>query len=162
MRQRFGIGYDSHVFGANKKRFILGGVEIENETGLKGHSDCDAVAHAIIDALLGAVAMGDIGQMFPDTDKRWKDADSIMMLSEVKHRLVAASYNIVNVDATIVIEKPRMAPYINGTKPAMVVTDVAMICRVSRVRLNGSRKSRHVNREMLTIPIPFVVPVIET
>ncbi len=116
MRQRFGIGYDSHVFGANKKRFILGGVEIENETGLKGHSDCDAVAHAIIDALLGAVAMGDIGQMFPDTDKRWKDADSIMMLSEVKHRLVAASYNIVNVDATIVIEKPRMAPYINGMR----------------------------------------------
>jgi 2-C-methyl-D-erythritol 2,4-cyclodiphosphate synthase len=116
MRQRFGIGYDSHVFGANKKRFILGGVEIENETGLKGHSDCDAVAHAIIDALLGAVAMGDIGQMFPDTDKRWKDADSIMMLSEVRHRLVAASYNIVNVDATIVIEKPRMAPYINGMR----------------------------------------------
>jgi 2-C-methyl-D-erythritol 2,4-cyclodiphosphate synthase len=116
MRQRFGIGYDSHVFGANKKRFILGGVEIENETGLKGHSDCDAVAHAIIDALLGAVAMGDIGQMFPDTDKRWKDADSIMMLSEVRHRLVAASYDIVNVDATIVIEKPRMAPYINGMR----------------------------------------------
>ncbi len=116
MRQRFGIGYDSHVFGANKKRFILGGVEIENETGLKGHSDCDAVAHAIIDALLGAVAMGDIGQMFPDTDERWKDADSIMMLSEVRHRLVAASYNIVNVDATIVIEKPRMAPYINGMR----------------------------------------------
>jgi 2-C-methyl-D-erythritol 2,4-cyclodiphosphate synthase len=116
MRQRFGIGYDSHVFGANKKRFILGGVEIENETGLKGHSDCDAVAHAIIDALLGAVAMGDIGQMFPDTDERWKDADSIMMLSEVRHRLVAASYDIVNVDATIVIEKPRMAPYINGMR----------------------------------------------
>ena len=116
MRQGFGIGYDSHVFGANKKRFILGGVEIENETGLKGHSDCDAVAHAIIDALLGAVAMGDIGQMFPDTDKRWKDADSIMMLSEVRHRLLAASYNIVNVDATIVIEKPRMAPYINGMR----------------------------------------------
>ncbi len=116
MRQRFGIGYDSHVFGTNKKPFILGGVEIENETGLKGHSDCDAVAHAIIDALLGAVAMGDIGQMFPDTDKRWKGADSIMMLSEVRHRLVAASYNIVNVDATIVIEKPRMAPYINGMR----------------------------------------------
>lgn len=116
MRQRFGIGYDSHVFGANKKPFILGGVEIENESGLKGHSDCDAVAHAIIDALLGAVAMGDIGQMFPDTDERWKGADSIKMLSEVRHRLVAASYSIVNVDATIVIEKPRMAPYINGMR----------------------------------------------
>ena len=113
MRQRFGIGYDSHVFGANKRPFILGGVTIENETGLKGHSDSDAVTHAIIDALLGAVAMGDIGQLFPDTDERWKDANSLMLLSEVRHRLIAASYSIVNVDATVVLEKPRLAPYID-------------------------------------------------
>ena len=111
MRQRFGIGYDSHVFGA-KRPFILGGVEIENETGLKGHSDGDALAHAVTDALLGAVAMGDIGRLFPDTDKRWKGADSLMMLSEVKHRLVAASYSIVNIDVTIVLEKPKLAPHI--------------------------------------------------
>jgi len=115
MRQRFGIGYDSHVFGA-KRPFILGGIEIENETGLKGHSDGDAVAHAIIDALLGAVAMGDIGRLFPDTDERWKDADSLMMLSEVKHRLLAASYSIVNVDATIVLERPRLAPHIEAMR----------------------------------------------
>ena len=111
MRQRFGIGYDSHQFGA-KKPLILGGVEIKHTSGLKGHSDGDAVAHALIDALLGAAAMGDIGRLFPDTDKKWKNADSIRMLEEVKRRLVAASYTIVNVDATIVTEAPKLAPHI--------------------------------------------------
>jgi 2-C-methyl-D-erythritol 2,4-cyclodiphosphate synthase len=111
MRQRFGIGYDSHVFGA-KRPLVLGGVQIEHETGLKGHSDGDAVTHAVIDALLGAVAMGDIGRHFPNTDARWKDANSLDMLAEVRHRLMAASYSIVNVDVTVVAEKPRLAPYI--------------------------------------------------
>jgi 2-C-methyl-D-erythritol 2,4-cyclodiphosphate synthase len=111
MRQRFGIGYDSHVFGA-KRPLILGGVEVEHDSGLKGHSDGDAVTHAVIDALLGAVAMGDIGRLFPDTDERWKDVDSLALLAEVKHRLVAASYSIVNVDVTVIAEKPKLAPYI--------------------------------------------------
>ncbi len=111
MRQRFGIGYDSHQFGA-KKPLILGGVEIKHTSGLKGHSDGDAVAHALIDALLGAAAMGDIGRLFPDTDKKWKNADSIKMLEEVRRRVVAASYTIVNVDATIVTEAPKLAPHI--------------------------------------------------
>jgi 2-C-methyl-D-erythritol 2,4-cyclodiphosphate synthase len=114
MRQRFGIGYDSHRFGAERP-LILGGVTIENETGLLGHSDGDAVAHAVIDALLGAAAMGDIGQLFPDSDERWKGANSIELLKEVKRRLAAASYTIVNVDVTVVTEKPRLAPHI----PAM-------------------------------------------
>lgn len=114
MRQRFGIGYDSHRFGATRT-LILAGVAIEHETGLLGHSDGDAVAHAVIDALLGAAAMGDIGQLFPETDQRWKDADSIQLLREVKRRLTAASYTIVNVDVTVVTERPRLAPYI----PAM-------------------------------------------
>jgi 2-C-methyl-D-erythritol 2,4-cyclodiphosphate synthase len=112
MRQRFGIGYDSHVFGA-KRPLILGGVEVEHDSGLKGHSDGDAVTHAVIDALLGAVAMGDIGRLFPDTDDRWKDVDSLALLAEVKHRLVAASYSIVNVDVTVIAEKPKLAPYID-------------------------------------------------
>lgn len=112
MRQRFGIGYDSHQFGA-KKPLILGGVKIKHTSGLKGHSDGDAVAHAIIDALLGAAAMGDIGRLFPDTDKKWKDADSIKMLVEVRRRIIAASYTIVNVDATVVTEGPKLAPYID-------------------------------------------------
>ena len=112
MRQRFGLGYDSHVFGA-KRPLVLGGVEIEHPSGLKGHSDGDAVAHALIDALLGAAAMGDIGRLFPDTDGRWKDANSMVMLGEVKHRLIAASYTIVNVDVTVVLEQPRLAPHID-------------------------------------------------
>ena len=73
----------------------------------------DAIAHALTDALLGAVAMGNIGQLFPDTDERWKDADSLLMLSEARHRLVAASYSIVNVDVTVILEKPKLAPYID-------------------------------------------------
>lgn len=111
MRQRFGIGYDSHVFVDNRP-LILGGVEIDHSKGLKGHSDGDAVAHAVIDALLGAAAMGDIGQLFPDTDERWKDADSLMLLADVRRRLMAASYAIVNVDVTVITERPKLAPYI--------------------------------------------------
>jgi 2-C-methyl-D-erythritol 2,4-cyclodiphosphate synthase len=111
MRQRFGIGYDSHVFGA-KRPLVLGGVEVKHDSGLAGHSDGDAVVHAVIDALLGATAMGDIGQLFPNTDRRWKGANSLDMLAEVRRRLVAASYTIVNVDVTVVLEKPKLAPYV--------------------------------------------------
>ena len=111
MRQRFGIGYDSHVF-VEKRPLILGGVKIDHAKGLKGHSDGDAVAHAVTDALLGAAAMGDIGQLFPDTDERWKDADSLTLLADVKRRLVAASYTIVNVDVTVITERPKLAPYV--------------------------------------------------
>lgn len=112
MRQRFGIGYDSHVFGDHPP-LILGGATIEHDRGLKGHSDGDAVVHAVIDALLGAAAMGDIGRLFPDTDDRWNGVDSLEMLAEVRHRLKAASYTIVNVDVSVVLEKPKLAPYID-------------------------------------------------
>ncbi len=112
MSQRFGIGYDSHVFGA-KRPLVLGGVEIAHTSGLKGHSDGDAVAHAIIDALLGAAAMGDIGRLFSNTEKRWKGADSMMLLSEVRRRVVAAGYTIVNVDVTVVTETPKLAPHLD-------------------------------------------------
>ena len=112
MRQRFGIGYDSHTF-VEKRPLVLGGVQIEYTKGLKGHSDGDAVIHAVIDALLGAAAMGDIGRLFPDTEDRWKGADSLQLLAEVTRRLVAASYTIVNVDVTAVAERPKLAPYID-------------------------------------------------
>jgi 2-C-methyl-D-erythritol 2,4-cyclodiphosphate synthase len=112
MRQRFGIGYDSHTFGAQRP-LKLGGVVIEHSSGLKGHSDGDAVAHAVIDALLGAAAMGDIGRLFPDSDERWKDADSLKLLAEVKRRLVAASYILMNVDVTVITEVPRLAPHVD-------------------------------------------------
>ena len=118
MRQRFGIGYDIHPFGEDRP-LILAGVEIEHTSGLKGHSDGDAVAHAVIDALLGAAAMGDIGRLFPDTDERWKGADSIELLSEVKRRIVAASYTIVNVDVTVITDKPKLAPYIDGMRDTL-------------------------------------------
>ena len=110
MRQRFGLGYDSHTFGA-KRPLVLGGVTIEHDSGLVGHSDGDAVAHAVSDALLGAAAMGDIGRLFPDTDERWKDANSMQLLAEVKRRIVAASYVIVNVDVTVITEAPKLAPH---------------------------------------------------
>jgi 2-C-methyl-D-erythritol 2,4-cyclodiphosphate synthase len=115
MRQRFGIGYDSHTFGADRP-FKLAGVIIEHTSGLNGHSDGDAVAHAVTDALLGAAAMGDIGQLFPDTDDRWKDADSLKLLGEVKRRLIAASYTLVNVDVTVITEAPRLAPHVEAMR----------------------------------------------
>jgi 2-C-methyl-D-erythritol 2,4-cyclodiphosphate synthase len=115
MRQRFGIGYDAHTFGA-KRPLKLAGVTIEHSSGLEGHSDGDAVAHAVIDALLGAAAMGDIGRLFPDTDPRWKDADSLKLLAEVKRRLLAASYVLVNVDVTVITEAPRIAPHVDAMR----------------------------------------------
>ena len=111
MRPRVGIGYDSHAFGAQRP-LILGGVEIPHDSGLVGHSDGDAVCHAITDALLGAAAMGNIGQLFPDSDDRWKDADSMSLLKDVRRRIEAASYEIVNVDVTVVTEKPKLNPYV--------------------------------------------------
>ncbi len=121
MTQRVGFGFDSHLFGADRL-LILGGVPIEHTSGLKGHSDGDAVAHAVTDALLGATAMGDIGRLFPDTDKRWKNADSMMMLKEVRRRLAAANYSIVNIDVTVVTEAPKIAPYADAMRENIAET----------------------------------------
>ena len=102
-----GIGYDSHRFAAGR-RLVLGGVEIEHERGLAGHSDADVLTHAVIDAILGAGGGGDIGTLFPDTDPRWKDADSIDLL-----RTAAATVSspILNVDVTVICEEPKLGPY---------------------------------------------------
>ncbi|HET7444933.1 MAG TPA: 2-C-methyl-D-erythritol 2,4-cyclodiphosphate synthase [Solirubrobacterales bacterium] len=102
-----GIGYDSHRFAAGRK-LVLGGVEIEHELGLEGHSDADVLTHAVIDALLGANGGGDIGTLFPDDDERWRDADSIDLLRTTVG-IVAGM--IVNVDATLICEQPRLGPY---------------------------------------------------
>ncbi len=110
MRQRFGLGYDTHAFGADRP-LKLGGVTIEHSSGLTGHSDGDAVVHALVDALLGAAAMGDIGRLFPDTDPEWKDADSMEMLVEVRRRIRAANYYVFNVDITVVTEEPKISPH---------------------------------------------------
>jgi len=102
-----GIGYDSHRFAAGR-RLLLGGVEIEHDLGLYGHSDADVLTHTVIDALLGAAGLGDIGSNFPDDEERWKDADSIDMLRTVVGMVPG---RIVNVDATLVCERPRLGPY---------------------------------------------------
>ena len=108
---RIGNGYDVHKLTQNRK-LILGGVEIPHHLGLLGHSDADVLAHAIMDALCGAGAFGDIGKLFPDTDEKYKNADSILLLKRVVEILKAKGYKIVNVDSIIVAQKPKLAPYI--------------------------------------------------
>lgn len=109
---RVGMGYDVHRLVEGRK-LIIGGVEIPYEKGLLGHSDADVLLHAIMDALLGAAALGDIGKHFPDTDERYKGADSMKLLSEVKRLLEEKLYIIENIDATVIAQSPKMAPYID-------------------------------------------------
>jgi 2-C-methyl-D-erythritol 2,4-cyclodiphosphate synthase len=115
---RVGIGYDSHRLVEGRK-LILGGVHVLSEKGLLGHSDGDALTHAIIDALLGAAGLGDIGGIFPDTDPRYKDANSLFLLKEAVSLLDEKGFQIVNVDSTIIAEAPRMAPHIPEMKKAL-------------------------------------------
>ncbi|HEV2924773.1 MAG TPA: 2-C-methyl-D-erythritol 2,4-cyclodiphosphate synthase [Solirubrobacteraceae bacterium] len=105
-----GIGYDSHRLLAGR-RLTIGGVEIPSELGLDGHSDADVLAHAVIDALLGAAGLGDIGEHFPDTEERWRDADSIGLLRTAVEMVGAEGLQIVNVDCTVVIEAPKLQPH---------------------------------------------------
>lgn len=107
---RVGIGYDSHTFAdaSEDRKLILGGVEIPHDRGLSGHSDADALAHAIIDAVLGAAGLGDIGTHFPPTDERWRDADSIELLKAVAGLIDG---RVVNADATVICEEPKIGPH---------------------------------------------------
>ncbi|HSJ23858.1 MAG TPA: 2-C-methyl-D-erythritol 2,4-cyclodiphosphate synthase [Longimicrobiales bacterium] len=104
------MGYDSHRF-ADDRRLILGGVVIDHPQGLAGHSDADAVAHAVTDALLGAAGLGDIGRHFPPSDERWRDADSIGLLQSAAELAAAENYQVVNVDVTVVCEAPKIGPH---------------------------------------------------
>jgi 2-C-methyl-D-erythritol 2,4-cyclodiphosphate synthase len=105
-----GIGYDSHRLLAGR-RLVIGGVEIPSELGLDGHSDSDVLAHAVIDALLGAAGLGDIGEHFPDTDERWRDADSIALLEAVVTMVGGRGLVIENVDCTVMMESPKLSPH---------------------------------------------------
>jgi 2-C-methyl-D-erythritol 2,4-cyclodiphosphate synthase len=106
-----GIGYDSHRFEEGR-RLVLGGVEVpEAQRGLAGHSDADALTHAVIDALLGAAGLGDIGQHYPDDDDRWKDADSVSLLEEVGEFLHDHDWTVRHLDATVICQEPRLSPY---------------------------------------------------
>jgi 2-C-methyl-D-erythritol 2,4-cyclodiphosphate synthase len=107
---RIGIGYDSHRF-APGRRLVLGGIEIDHPFGLVGHSDADAVAHAVTDALLGAAALGDIGTLFPPEDETWRGADSLALLQRVVGQVREAGFQVVNVDVTIVCEAPPIRPH---------------------------------------------------
>ena len=115
---RIGEGWDTHALVAGRP-LVLGGVTIPHSHGLAGHSDADALAHAITDALFGAAALGDIGRHFPDTDAMFAGADSMKLLAEAAHRVRAAGYEIVNVDSTVVAQAPKLAPHIEAMRTCL-------------------------------------------
>lgn len=121
---RIGHGYDVHKLVEGRK-LIVGGVEIPHTLGLLGHSDADVLLHAISDALLGACAMGDIGGMFPDTDEKWKGADSLKLLEAVVDRLNEYGFYIENIDSTLIAQKPKMKPYIDDMR-----ANIAKACKI--------------------------------
>ena len=118
---RIGFGYDVHRL-VEGRPLILGGVQVPHETGLDGHSDADVLLHAITDALLGAAALGDIGTHFPDTDERWRGADSRMLLREVGRMIGKAGYRIANIDATVALQRPKLRPHIDAMRRAIADT----------------------------------------
>lgn len=129
-RPRVGIGYDVHRF-AEGRALILGGVDIPAERGLLGHSDADAVTHAIIDAILGAAALGDIGHFFPDTDPAWKGACSQDLLRTSLRHVTALGYHVVSVDVAVIAEKPKLAPHIRAMRETLAATMAIEADRVS-------------------------------
>ena len=139
---RIGFGYDSHRFQpqslpeSQPKPLILGGIEFPGENGLKGHSDADVLCHAIIDALLGAAALGDIGSHFPDTDAAWKGADSTKLLAAVVKEIRAAGYAIGNIDATIICERPKIRPVVE-----MIRERLAAVMNIGKGRLSIKGKT---------------------
>lgn len=127
---RIGFGYDSHRFEAGR-RLVLGGVEFPGETGLMGHSDADVLIHALIDALLGAAALGDIGSHFPDTDERWRGADSAELLKAVVDELTLKGFRINNFDVTIVCERPRLRPRVEEIRARLAEITGLEVAQVS-------------------------------
>jgi len=115
---RTGIGIDTHRF-EDGRRLILGGVEIPGARGLAGFSDADVLTHAIVDALLGAAGLGDIGELFPDTDELWRDADSMALLRDVLGRVQEAGWVVAHVDATVVLERPKLAPHRDAIRESL-------------------------------------------
>jgi 2-C-methyl-D-erythritol 2,4-cyclodiphosphate synthase len=118
---RTGIGIDSHRLAAGRP-LVLGGVTVPHEAGLEGHSDADVLAHAIIDALLGAAGLGDIGQLFPDTEAAWAGADSMALLRDVLGRVRAAGWDVEHVDATVMMERPKLAPHREAIRASLAAT----------------------------------------
>jgi 2-C-methyl-D-erythritol 2,4-cyclodiphosphate synthase len=132
---RVGQGFDVHALVAGRK-LIIGGVLIPHDKGLAGHSDADVLLHAVCDALLGAAALGDIGRHFPDTDERWRGADSRVLLSEVGRMVARAGFRIVNLDATVIAQAPKMAPH-----AAAMVANIAADLGIAAGAVNVKAKT---------------------
>jgi len=142
---RIGQGYDCHALVEGRK-LIIGGVTIPHPTGLLGHSDADVLLHAITDALFGAAGLGDIGRHFPDTAEEFKGADSRVLLREAAKRVLAAGYAIGNIDATIIAQKPKMAPHI----PSMIVNlaaDLGLVTNQINIKAKTNEKLGYLGRE---------------
>ena len=152
---RIGFGYDSHRLAVGR-RLVLGGKEIPHEKGLLGHSDADVLIHAVCDAILGAVGEGDIGRQFPDTDPAYRDISSLILLERVRALAAAKGYQVCNVDSTIVLEKPKLAPHL----PAMaenIAGDPADFLRAGECqgqdeRRDGARGRRRGRRRLCRCP----------
>ena len=127
---RIGHGYDVHRLVENR-RLIIGGVDIPHNMGLLGHSDADVLIHAVMDAVIGALGLGDIGKHFPDTDPSYKDISSMSLAEHVYELLNENGYSVVNIDATVIAQKPKLAPYINEMK-----ANIARIFRITEDRVN--------------------------
>lgn len=138
MNFRIGHGYDVHRLVEGRK-CIIGGVDIPHETGLLGHSDADVLVHAVMDALLGAAAMGDIGHLFPDNDPQFEGADSLLLLREVGARLNAAGWTTGNIDATVIAQAPRMAPHIETMRKN--IAD-ALGVEIDRINVKATTEER--------------------
>lgn len=132
---RVGEGWDVHALVTGRP-LILGGVRIPHTHGLAGHSDADALLHAITDALLGAAALGDIGRMFPDTDEQWKGADSAVLLAEAARRVAENGWRIVNIDSTIVAQAPKLAPHMQA-----IVARIASVLGLDECQVNVKAKT---------------------
>lgn len=135
---RIGHGYDVHRLVTDRK-LILGGVDIPYEKGLLGHSDADVLAHAVMDAMLGALALGDIGHLFPDTDEKFKDADSMVLMREVCRKVRENGYTVGNIDATVIAQAPRLAPYIITMRE-----NIARVCEcdVSQISVKATTEEK--------------------
>jgi 2-C-methyl-D-erythritol 2,4-cyclodiphosphate synthase len=142
---RIGQGYDCHALVEGRK-LIIGGVDIPHHVGLLGHSDADVLLHAITDAILGAAALGDIGKHFPDTDARFKGADSRTLLREAARRVVATGYSIGNIDATIIAQRPKMAPHI-GAMCANIAEDLGVAVGQVNIKAKTNEKLGYLGRE---------------
>lgn len=135
---RIGHGYDVHKFAENR-RLILGGVDIKYEKGLLGHSDADVLLHAIMDSILGAMALGDIGHFFPDNDENYKDADSIKLLEKVISVMNKNNYKIGNIDATVIAQMPKLAPYIDNMRKN--IADACQ-CDISQISVKATTEEK--------------------